>query len=164
LQHHDDVSDNVPTELFGESVYGETSYREIILNKIFQVSAGAFLQVNTHQCEKLYQGIAKYAEVDEETVFLDICSGTGSIGISMADFSKKIVAIEMVEQACKDAEVNVALNNIKNFEGHCAKVENVIDEIAKNYAGKNKIVGVVDPPRAGILYFTNPFANSLYRH
>jgi len=56
----------------------------------------------------------------------------------------------MIERAIKDAEFNSELNGLKNTEFHCAKVENVISEIIKPYAGKNKFIGVVDPPRSGL--------------
>lgn len=56
----------------------------------------------------------------------------------------------MVETACKDSEENAKLNNIKNYKTICSKVEDVIDNVVKEYAGKANIIGIVDPPRGGL--------------
>ena len=88
--------------------------------------------------------------MDKNTVLLDICSGAGTIGICLAAQCFKVVGIEMVETACKDAEENIKLNNIDNYEVICAKVEDVINDVVKKYAGKHRIIGIVDPPRAGL--------------
>lgn len=151
LQDHSGVSDNVPYDSPIDIIYGDSdSYMDEILTYKFRVNVNAFLQVNSSQCEKLYKLIKDLAKADSETVFLDICCGIGTIGICCAENAKKIVGVEMVDRAIKDAEYNSQLNGFKNTEYYCAKVENVITDIIKPYAGKNKIIGVVDPPRAGL--------------
>ena len=40
--------------------------------------------VNTSGAEVLYSTVAEVAEVDEDTVVLDVCCGTGSIGLTLA--------------------------------------------------------------------------------
>lgn len=46
-------------------------------------------------------------ELNEKTIFLDICSGIGTIGICLANSAKEVIGIEMVETACNDAKINV---------------------------------------------------------
>lgn len=76
--------------------------------KTFDISANAFLQVHTPQCEKLYKLIGKLTgDLNEKTVFLDICSGIGTIGICLATDAKEVIGIEMVETACNDAKLNI---------------------------------------------------------
>ena len=55
----------------------------------------------------------------------------------------------MVQTACENAEKNKKLNNIENYEIICSKVEDVIDKAIEPYKECN-IVGVLDPPRAGL--------------
>lgn len=150
FQVHNDINDNIPTDLPYEILYGESNYNEIILEKSFQVSPSSFLQIHIPQSERLYKLIGSLSEIDKETIFLDICSGIGTIGICLADSAAKILAVEMVESACKDAELNSKNNKIENYVCKQAKVEDVIDDLIKPYVGHNKIVGVVDPPRAGL--------------
>ncbi len=63
----------------------------------------------------------------EETIFLDICSGIGTIGMCLAKKSKKVIGIEMIEAACENAKENALLNKIENYEVICEKVENIIN-------------------------------------
>ena len=44
-------------------------------------------------------------------MFLDICSGIGTIGICIGNEAKQIVGVEMVVQACEDAKINADLNS-----------------------------------------------------
>jgi len=116
----------------------------------FRVTFSAFLQINNASCERLYKLIQDLAQIDSNTIFLDICSGIGTIGICTAAKAKKIIGIEVIQKAVDDANFNAKINNLENVEYHAAKVESVITEIIKPYAGKHKIVAVVDPPRAGL--------------
>ena len=150
MLYHNEVNDNIPYNCKNDILYGVNHYNENILEKSFQISPDSFLQINIPQCEKLYSLIGKLAEVDENTVFLDICSGIGTIGICLAGKAKKIIAIEVVEAACKDSLKNAENNKINNFSFHCNKVEDILDEAIKPYVGQNKIVAVLDPPRAGL--------------
>jgi len=148
---HDGVSDNIPFDGSYEILYGgQDYYFDEILGYRFRVSFSAFLQVNTSTCEKLYKLIQELSQIDQDTVFLDVCCGIGTIGICAAAKAKKIIGIEMIQKAIDDANFNAKLNNLENVEYHCAKVESVIADVIKPYAGKNKIVAVVDPPRAGL--------------
>ncbi len=46
---------------------------------------------------------------------------------------------------------NAQLNNIHNIDVHASKCEDCINEVVKDYSdGSNEIVGIVDPPRAGL--------------
>ena len=69
----------------------------------------------------------------------------------LADKCKRVIGIEMVHSACQNAEKNKELNKIDNYKVVCAKVEDVIgQEVKAEQQGKAKIIGVVDPPRAGL--------------
>jgi len=52
------------------------------------VTLNLIIQVNTPGAEVLYSTIAQLAAADEKTTVLDICCGTGSIGISLAKVNK----------------------------------------------------------------------------
>ena len=68
-----------------EIIFGKESvYMEEILGKTFSVSTHAFLQVNIPQCEKIYKLTQELCQIDKDTIFLDICSGIGTIGICIA--------------------------------------------------------------------------------
>lgn len=125
-----------------------TVYHEKILDKLFEVSNSSFLQVNTPTMNMMYKYAGNLTEIDNETILLDICSGIGTIGLSVGQNAKKIIGIEMVASSCKNAKKNSKGSEVE-YEVICSKVEDVINEIAKNHQG-TRLVGIIDPPRAGL--------------
>lgn len=56
----------------------------------FRVSPQAFFQVNTSGAEVLYKAAIDLAQPNEETSLLDVCCGTGTIGLCFAKVSFEI--------------------------------------------------------------------------
>ncbi|EGR27257.1 RNA m5u methyltransferase, putative [Ichthyophthirius multifiliis] len=155
IQNYEDPSDSIPHNGKIENIYGNPNYDEIILGNTFKISPNAFLQVHTKQCQKLYNLIGniiqKIGISDQNTIFLDICSGIGTIGICLAQKAKQIIGIECVETACQDCEENIKINNVQNYKVVQGKVEDVIQNVVQPLINQNfQIIGVVDPPRAGL--------------
>lgn len=118
---------------------------ETVLNKKYQVSPLSFFQVNTLGCEVLYKEVVDLVCGD---LLLDICCGTGSIGISCSEKVKKIIGIELIAEAVADAKINAELNNIE-AEYLVGRAEDLIKNVTKPIQGGN-IFAVVDPPRNGL--------------
>jgi tRNA (uracil-5-)-methyltransferase len=155
FQHTDTSSDSIPyvedSEL--DLVYGQQkTYEEKIAGCVFEVSNSSFLQINIKQTEKMYTWAQKYAGLDSKTVLLDICSGIGTIGITAGQVCHKVVGIEMVKSACANAIKNAAKNSMaEKYEVVEGKVEDKMEGVASQYSGQGwRIVGIIDPPRAGI--------------
>lgn len=55
--------------------------------KVSYVNEQLFWQINTAAAEVLYEKIGSMAKLDDQSILLDICCGTGTIGISLADVS-----------------------------------------------------------------------------
>lgn len=47
----------------------------------------------------------------KDMVLFDVCCGTGTIGLTLAPFVKKVIGVEMCEQAVDDAKTNAKLNS-----------------------------------------------------
>lgn len=121
----------------------------------FQISPSSFFQVNLPATSVLYQTIKDYTLDSRETnsvkpVLLDVCCGTGTIGMIMSSEVERVIGIEMVESAVEDAKLNSDLNGIKNIEFKCAKVESVIRDVIGSIPEGTPIVVVLDPPRSGV--------------
>jgi 23S rRNA (uracil1939-C5)-methyltransferase len=132
-----------------------------------KVSLDAFFQTNTLMAERLYGLVAD--EVRQRTeagaagsaarpagpVIWDLCSGVGSIGLTLAGQAAGVLGIEYVPDAIDDAGENARLNHIDNasfLEGEVAKVlREVADGTRQMPQGLDTPdVIVVDPPRAGL--------------
>lgn len=141
---NDTIYDLEPQVFFGKGYVNEK------LGDInFIISPKSFFQTNTKQAEKLY-GVAKsFAGLTGNEIVYDLYCGTGSIGLFVADMAKKIIGVEVIEDAIKDAKQNAALNNIEHasfFAGDVIKICN--DEFFQTH-GKPDVV-ITDPPRAGM--------------
>jgi 23S rRNA (uracil1939-C5)-methyltransferase len=115
----------------------------------FKISPKSFFQTNTLQGEKLYQVTRQYAELDGSQVVYDLYCGTGSIGIFVSENARKIVGVEMVEEAIKDAKENAALNNLHHASFFTGDVIDICNDEFFDAHGRPDVV-ITDPPRAGM--------------
>ncbi|XP_064620484.1 tRNA (uracil-5-)-methyltransferase homolog A-like [Lineus longissimus] len=132
-----------------ELLFGKPHIQEKLLEMTFQISPDAFFQVNTQGAEVLYSTINSWCNIDAGATVLDVCCGTGTIGLTMAKHVKKVIGIDICQEAINDAKVNAGLNGVKNVEYHCGKAEDVLPEVIRNLFTRD-IIAVVDPPRAGL--------------
>ncbi|MDQ6815426.1 MAG: 23S rRNA (uracil(1939)-C(5))-methyltransferase RlmD [Bacteroidota bacterium] len=115
----------------------------------FKVSPKSFFQTNTAQGEKLYQVARDFAELNGSQTVYDLYCGTGSIGIFVSKLAKKIVGVEMVEDAIADAKENALLNNLDNAHFFAGDVIDVCDLTFFDRNGRPDVI-ITDPPRAGM--------------
>ncbi|NXA22856.1 TRM2A methyltransferase, partial [Ibidorhyncha struthersii] len=132
-----------------EHVAGDKYIYEELLGLKFRISPHAFFQVNTQAAEVLYTAIGEWAQLSPESTVLDICCGTGTIGISLAKKVKKVIGIELCQEAVQDAKVNAQINELNNIEFHCGKAEDIVPSLINILAPQN-LITIVDPPRAGL--------------
>uniref|UniRef100_UPI00358F0A6B tRNA (uracil-5-)-methyltransferase homolog A n=1 Tax=Myxine glutinosa TaxID=7769 RepID=UPI00358F0A6B len=128
---------------------GSTFITERMLALDFRISPLAFFQVNTVAAEVLYTVVGEWCGVTRNSIVLDVCCGTGTIGLSLAKKVQKVVGVEMNEQAVQDARENARMNGVVNAEFHCGRAEVLLPELL-NTLGSEDIIAVVDPPRAGL--------------
>ena len=138
--------DNLETVIFNDKVLLGTGYiKEISNGLMFNCSSKSFFQVNGMQAEKMYDTAIKLAKLKKDDVVLDLYCGTGTIGMILSGHVKKVIGVEIVEDAIKDARQNLIVNGISNVDFICGDATKVISKI------KEKIdVIFVDPPRSGI--------------
>ncbi|XP_016059864.1 PREDICTED: tRNA (uracil-5-)-methyltransferase homolog A isoform X3 [Miniopterus natalensis] len=96
-----------------EHVAGDQYIHEDLLGLTFQISPHAFFQVNTPAAEVLYTVIQEWAQLDAGSTVLDVCCGTGTIGLALARNVKRVVGIELCQEAVEDARVNAHNNDSK---------------------------------------------------
>ncbi|MGB3367264.1 MAG: 23S rRNA (uracil(1939)-C(5))-methyltransferase RlmD [Acidaminobacteraceae bacterium] len=126
-------------------IYGRDYYTEKLLDLDFKVSFKSFFQTNTLGAEVLYQtAISMTEDLKSKTVF-DLFSGTGTIGQIISKDAKKVIGVELIEDAVKAAKENAELNNITNCEFLAGDVFDILDTIKE----KPDVI-IVDPPRVGI--------------
>ncbi|KRL04021.1 23S rRNA (uracil(1939)-C(5))-methyltransferase RlmD [Liquorilactobacillus oeni] len=114
----------------------------------FAISAHSFYQVNSVQTEKLYQEVAKRAELTGTETVIDAYCGIGTISLNLAAKAKKVYGVEIVPEAITDAQKNAEVNGINNVE---FKTGSANEWMAK-WSEEKLVPDVVvfDPPRKGL--------------
>jgi 23S rRNA (uracil-5-)-methyltransferase RumA len=126
-------------------LYGRDYITEEILGLKFKISPFSFFQTNTFGAEKLYSIAREFAGDINDKVVFDLYSGTGTIAQIMAPVAKKVIGIEIVEEAVNMARENAKLNGLDNVE---FIVGDVLKEV-ENIKIKPDLI-IIDPPRDGI--------------
>ena len=136
-----DVVQNDGTEI----LYGQDFFYEELLGLKFKISPFSFFQTNSLGAEVLYSKAREYIGDTKDQVVFDLYSGTGTIAQILAPVAKKVVGVEIIEEAVEAAKVNAGLNGLDNCEFLAGDVLKVLDTIEE----KPDFI-VLDPPRDGI--------------
>ena len=99
----------------------------------FSLSHSAFFQVNTAAAELLYALAGEWASPNGKSLLLDVCCGTGTIGLTLASSVGKVVGLDIVEDAIRNAEMNSKLNDRYNCEWVAGKAEDTLDVVLRKY-------------------------------
>ena len=145
---NDSVADAVKNE-GTEILYGQDYFYEELLGLKFRISPFSFFQTNSLGAEVLYQTAREYIgdsldEKSEKTVY-DLYSGTGTIAQILSPAAKRVIGVEIVEEAVEAAKENAQLNQLENCDFIAGDVLKVLDYIEE----KPDFI-VLDPPREGI--------------
>ena len=128
-----------------ELLYGKDWFYEELLGLKFKISTFSFFQTNSLGAEVLYEKAREYIGETKDKLIFDLYSGTGTIAQILAPVAKKVIGVEIVEEAVEAARENAKLNGLDNCEFIAGDVLKVIDDIEE----KPDLI-VLDPPREGI--------------
>ncbi|MDX1638440.1 MAG: 23S rRNA (uracil(1939)-C(5))-methyltransferase RlmD [Balneolaceae bacterium] len=124
-----------------------------IIDKIgghrFTIDANAFFQTNTRQAERLYEVAHSYADLTPDELLFDLYCGVGTLSLFMSDSVTKVVGIENVKVAVKNARTNAEENGVENVEFVKGDMRDVFDQSLISRYGKPDCI-ITDPPRAGM--------------
>jgi 23S rRNA (uracil1939-C5)-methyltransferase len=115
----------------------------------FKISAKSFFQTNSAQANTLYAITKDFAALTGNEVVYDLYTGTGTIANYVADKASKVVGVEYVDDAVKDAYVNSELNAINNTFFFAGDMKDVLNQEFIQLHGAPDVV-ITDPPRAGM--------------
>lgn len=141
---NDTIYDLTPQVYFGKGYVTEK-----LENFKFIISPKSFFQTNTKQAEKLYSVARDFAALTGKEIVYDLYCGTGSIGIFVSPLAKKIIGVELIEDAIEDAKKNAANNNIEHAAFFAGDVIKICNDAFFAAHGRADVV-ITDPPRAGM--------------
>ncbi len=141
---NDTISD-LPVHLY----HGKPTINEQMEGLTFQVGPKSFYQTNSEQAYHLYSIAREFAQITDNDIVYDLYTGTGTIANFVARNAKKVVGIEYVDDAIKDAKINSTINNIANTAFFAGDMKDVFTASFISKHGAPDVI-ITDPPRAGM--------------
>ena len=142
---NDSVADVVKDE-GTDILFGQDYFYEELLGLRFKITAFSFFQTNSLGAEVLYEKARSYIGETKDKVIFDLYSGTRQPSHRfLAPVAKKVVGVEIVEEAVEAAKENARMNGLSNCTFWAGDVLKVIDEL-----GEVPDLIVLDPPRDGV--------------
>ncbi|MTI65663.1 MAG: 23S rRNA (uracil(1939)-C(5))-methyltransferase RlmD [Firmicutes bacterium] len=139
-------------------LYGKGFIEDTLCGCIFQISLKSFYQVNPVQTEKLYNKAIDMAKLDTNDVVLDAYCGIGTISLILSDKVKKVIGVELNQDAVKDAIKNAKRNKIKNVRFYQSDAGKFMVRMANRKEQVDTVF--MDPPRSGS---TEKFLHSIVK-
>jgi 23S rRNA (uracil1939-C5)-methyltransferase len=128
---------------------GEDYLIDTLAGLKFRIGPKSFYQTNPKQAAVLYSFVQKFAELTGKEIVYDLYTGTGTIANFIAGSAHKVIGIEYVEEAVKDARINSALNGYHNTTFFAGDIKNLLSDQFLLENGTPDVV-ITDPPRAGM--------------
>ena len=130
------------------TIHGPGYIEDVLCGLRFRLSPRSFYQVNRDQAERLYETAIDLAGLTGRETVLDLYCGTGTITLALAKKAKRVIGVEIIPAAIRDARENAARNAVENAEFFCADASQAAQQFAQT--GIRPDVIVVDPPRKGL--------------
>ena len=127
--------------------------RDYILEEMeglkFSINAKSFYQTNSDQAYELYKITRDFAGLTGNEIVYDLYTGTGTIAQFVSKKAKKVIGVESVPDAIKDAKANAERNNIDNCEFFVGDRKVVFNDAFIAQHGQPDVI-ITDPPRDGM--------------
>lgn len=126
-------------------LYGKDHFYEELLGLRFRITPFSFFQTNSLGAEVLYSTAREFIGAVDGQLVYDLYSGTGTIAQMVAPVARKVIGVEIIEEAVEAAKENAAGNGLANCEFIAGDVLKVLDTIEEH-----PDMIILDPPRDGI--------------
>lgn len=127
--------------------------REYILEEMeglqFSINAKSFYQTNSEQAYELYKITRDFAGLTGNEIVYDLYTGTGTIAQFVSKKAKKVIGVESVPDAIKDAKANAERNKIENCSFFVGDMKVVFNDAFIAQHGQPDVI-ITDPPRDGM--------------
>lgn len=115
----------------------------------FRIGPKSFYQTNSRQAYNLYKVTREFAGLTGNELVYDLYTGTGTIANFIARQARKVIGIEYVEDAIRDARLNAEVNGLNNTAFFAGDMKDVLTTGFIAEHGRPDVM-IVDPPRAGM--------------
>lgn len=128
---------------------GATEVYEEMEGLKFKIGPKSFYQTNSDQAYELYKITRDFAGLTGKERVYDLYTGTGTIALFVAKMAAKVIGIEFVEDAIKDAKINAENNKVDNSLFFAGDMKDMLTDEFVSKHGKPDVI-ITDPPRVGM--------------
>jgi 23S rRNA (uracil747-C5)-methyltransferase len=115
------------------------------------VAHKSFLQVTPEVAEGLYGFVEKVIEKKSAKSVLDLYCGVGGFALHAGRVAKKVVGIELSQEAINCAELSAKTNSLDNVKFLCQNLDQSLEESISKISGLSEVDTVIcNPPRRGL--------------
>ena len=129
-------------------LWGRDYINDTLCDRDFRISKSAFYQVNRRAAELLYKKAGELANIGDGDILVDLYSGVGTVGMSIAERNTQLYGVEIVQEAIENARINAKMNGFENAHFLAADAADFNSFIKDR--GRGRLVVTVDPPRKGL--------------
>ena len=140
------INHTVTDVSFGDeirTIAGSGYIEEQIGDYRYRITPNAFFQTNPSAARLLMETVLEFAGSAKIDTALDLYCGSGFFSIPLSQIAARVVGVEVVEEAVRDARVNAELNRVE-IEFHDARTEKF------DWQQYNPDLLILDPPRSGM--------------
>ncbi len=130
-----------------KTMWGKDTIDDILCGIKISISPSSFYQVNHDTAELLYECVRECCNLTGSETLVDLYCGTGTIGLYLAKYCKKIIGVEIVKEAIENARQNALTNGIENSEFYCGDAHELVKRLKRDSLKADVVI--IDPPRKG---------------
>jgi 23S rRNA (uracil1939-C5)-methyltransferase len=112
-----------------------------------RVSPTSFFQVNNEQAARIYALVRQWGALAPNETAVDLYCGIGGIALNLARDAARVVGVEVVEEAVRNARENARLNGFGNCVFRAGDAAEIVHDLAAEVPPGS--VAVLNPPREG---------------
>lgn len=128
-------------------IAGVSLITEKIMDKIFQVHPFTRIPYNLTNYGCMIERIKSF--IDNQTILVDVCCGTGLLPILLASYAKRSVGIDSSEHNINIAETNAETNDVSNAFFVNGSTETILPDLIGNVSHDERVVCVLDSLHQG---------------
>lgn len=130
-----------------EVLAGRDYIRDELAGFNYRLYFDTFFQPNPLQAQRMIDLACDWADLDQDSLVIDLFCGVGSFSLPLAKRAKALVGIEIVEQSIESAKRNARDNGITNAHFIARDARHGLAEIEEEWGQADLLL--LDPPRNG---------------
>lgn len=112
-----------------------------------RISPTSFFQVHNEQAARIYLQARQWAALRPHETAIDLYCGIGGIALNLARDAGRVIGIEVIEEAVRNARENARMNELANCSFVAGDVAELVHDLSLEVAPDSVVV--INPPRGG---------------